>query len=62
MCKTVKNSFHISSFCCQESVFAEIMEQKLKIGFLGGGKMAQAMAKGFVAAGKTNNVLKIVRN
>lgn len=24
----------------------------LKIGFIGGGKMAQAMAKGFIAAGK----------
>jgi pyrroline-5-carboxylate reductase len=29
-----------------------IMGEKLKIGFLGGGKMAQAMAKGFVAAGE----------
>lgn len=27
------------------------MSSLLKIGFLGGGKMAQAMAKGFIAAG-----------
>jgi pyrroline-5-carboxylate reductase len=27
------------------------MSQILKIGFIGGGKMAQAMAKGFVSAG-----------
>lgn len=25
---------------------------KLKIGFIGGGKIAQAMAKGFISAGK----------
>lgn len=25
----------------------------LKIGFLGGGKIAQAMAKGFISAGKS---------
>lgn len=31
------------------------MVQRLnKIGFLGGGKIAQAMAKGFIAAGKPN--------
>lgn len=33
-----------------------------KIGFLGGGKMAQAMAKGFISAGKIfrlNNDLRI---
>lgn len=28
------------------------MSNMLKIGFLGGGKMAQAMAKGFISAGK----------
>lgn len=27
------------------------MSSLLKIGFLGGGKMAQAMAKGFIASG-----------
>lgn len=31
---------------------SEIMAGKLlKIGFIGGGKMAQAMAKGFISAG-----------
>lgn len=28
----------------------------LKIGFIGGGKMAQAMAKGFIAAGRYRNL------
>lgn len=31
------------------------MSNLLKIGFLGGGKMAQAMAKGFISAGLTNS-------
>lgn len=28
----------------------------LKIGFIGGGKMAQAMAKGFISAGMFNTI------
>lgn len=31
---------------------SKMASKLLKIGFIGGGKMAQAMAKGFIAAGK----------
>lgn len=31
----------------------------LKIGFIGGGKMAQALAKGFIRAGKSSTPFKL---
>lgn len=36
------------------------MSKILKIGFIGGGKMAQAMAKGFVSAGSVVILFKVV--
>lgn len=40
----------------RKRVSLNIDTKMLKIGFIGGGKMAQALAKGFIRAGK-NNVL-----
>jgi hypothetical protein len=46
-------SFTQSSFWTSCNIeFLWKMTDSLKIGFLGGGKMAQAMAKGFITAGK----------
>jgi 3-hydroxyisobutyrate dehydrogenase-like beta-hydroxyacid dehydrogenase len=35
-----------------------MMSNLLKIGFIGGGKMAQAMAKGFISAGQSHTHVK----
>ena len=46
-----QQSFKIS-YVQVEIVKIEKMSKILKIGFLGGGKIAQAMAKGFIASGQ----------
>lgn len=39
----------------RKRVSLNVNTKMLKIGFLGGGKMAQALAKGFIRAGKNND-------
>lgn len=43
----------------KKRVALNINTKMLKIGFIGGGKMAQALAKGFIRAGKNNSIDKV---